>query len=466
MNGSLSRCGLAAGFLFFLAGAVVAETKPLAEDYTDGREFVVSVKLKLAGQSQTATGKNKATGLKLAVAGDLSYRERRLPPAGRDAQALRGVRLYDRAKAEIAVSGQTSYPRLRKQIKLIVAEGRREGIRLYSPQEPLFSSEIDLLQVPGDSLAALSLLPGRVVDVGETWKLDDWAMQVFTALEAVEKGQIECTAKSVAQSLMRVEFNGEVTGAIYGALTTINVSGHYVFDLKAGYLKRLELKQTEKRSIGTVSPGLDVEANVTLERSLQNGAKQLSDTALQGIPLEPNPASLLIVFDSNSWDVRLHHPRLWHLFKHEQSVAVFRLVEKGSLIAQCNVAQLKTMKPGKHTSEEKFLKDIQVTLGEKFQGVNSTERIKGDAIGGEQGLYLYRVESFGQSNGVDAVWIHYLVAAPDGRQMALIFTVGKDHVEKLAARDLELATSLEFLQPRTSVKTRQSAGKVRSTPKK
>jgi len=432
---------------FSLASQAVAqESYLLTEDYTDSREFSVTTKLNVTGKTQAAKSKDKATALKLNVDATLEYVERRLPPAGRDALALRCLRDYSDAHAEIRVGGQTTLPRLREKNRLIVAEGQPGGLRFYNPLRPMYFSELELLKAPGDSLAAIAMLPGRRVEIGETWTLDNWATQFVTSLEAIEKGEIQCTAKSIEKSQLKVEFAGEVTGANYGAFTTVKLSGDYTFDVKQGFVTRLVMKQSEKGSIGVVSQGLDVAAQVTMERSLKSSENRLTEEMLKKIPLEPEPAKLLIAFDSNAWNVRFHHSRLWHLYKHERNVAVLRLVDQGSLVAQCNVAPLKAAKPGAHMSEEQFLKDIQKTLGERFRGVNSAERIRGEAVGGDDGLFVHRVETFGQSNGVDAIWIHYLIAAPDGRQMALIFTVGKNELEKFSGRDIEIAAGLEFLE--------------------
>jgi len=441
-----------------------ADAFSLTEDYTNPREFAVTVEMKVTGKMQASAGDKKtAINMKLNAEAELDYDERRLPPAGRDSRALRCVRYYRSAHASIQVDGQTTLPRLRQKNKLIVAEGQPNGVRYHSPERPLFFTELELLGAPGDSLSVLALLPTRDVEIGDTWKPDDWAAQFFTSLEAVEKGGIECTAKSLENDLLQVHFAGEFTGAIYGAFTTVTVDGDFWFDVKNSFFTKMVLKQTEKRTIGVVSQGLDVEAQVTLNRALKTGKKSLSDESLAGVPLEPNPANLLIAFDSNAWNVRFYHDRLWHLYKHERDSAAFRLVDHGSFIAQCKIAPLKTAKPGEHLAEDRFLKDIQTTLGEQFQGVTSVERIKGNAVDGEDGRYIYRVETFGKIGDHEVTWIHYLIAASDGRQIALIFTVGKDVQEKFEGRDLQLATSIEFLPVATSAQQATEPAQVDRT---
>ena len=123
---------------FGLAPAAAAEAVSLTEDYTNPREFSVSVDLKVTGKMQASAGDKKtAINMDLKVDADLEYDERRLPPAGRDARALRSVRFYRNAHADIKVDNQTTLPRLRNQNRLIVAEGQTRGVRCHSPQRPL-----------------------------------------------------------------------------------------------------------------------------------------------------------------------------------------------------------------------------------------------------------------------------------------------------------------------------------------
>jgi len=437
--------------------AAAADSYHLGEEIEDQREYEVSTRLKVTGTMQASAGdKKNAIGMKLDLDAKLDYRERRMPSAGRNALSLRSARNYRDAHAKIVVGRQTTMPRLRSQNRLIVAEGQPQGVRFHSPQRPLYFTELELLQAPGDSLAALSLLPDKDVEIGDQWSLEGWAVQFFTGLEAVEKGAIACEVKALSDDLLEVHFSGEIKGAIYGAYTTVSVEGDYWFDIKENYLHKLELVQKEKRSIGVVSQGLEVEAQVTMTRTIAPGKPTISDSLLEKIPLNPNSANLLVAFDSSAWNLRFHHDRLWHLYKHERDAAAFRLVEKGSFIAQCKIAPLQDAKAGEHMSEEQFLKDIQTNLGENFQDVASMEQIKGDAVGGDEGLYIYRVESHGKIGEHEVIWIHMLIAAPDGRQVALIFTVGKEVRKVFADRDIALATNVEFLPAPKS--TQQAAG--------
>src|SRR5262249_40398361 len=137
-----------------------------------------------------------------------AYWERRLPGEGRDALAFRAVRKYEKAGAKIQVAEQTSHPLMRDSVKLIVAEGQREGLRFFSPASPLTSNELELLDTEADSLAALALLPNERVEVDEEWKPEAWVLQFLAGIEAVEKSSLTCRLESVNDDVAYVSFQG------------------------------------------------------------------------------------------------------------------------------------------------------------------------------------------------------------------------------------------------------------------
>ena len=434
-------------FAGLLAGVVgIAPASPsFAESYTlseavgDSRVFRVESHVDVQGQLETATGKDKAVSIKLDVGATQIFLERRLSGTGRGAQALRSLRSYRQAEARIEAGDNIASSRLRDSRRAIVAQGRPEGVEFYCPAGTMNSTELELLQAPGDGLAALSLLPQKAVEIGESWKTPSWVIQMLSGTEAVLKNEMSCTLQSVTSKVARVTFEGSVEGATVGASTEIKLVGHFLFDLQNKYLQSLELRQTEKRSVGAVSPGMDVAANVKLTRSLSNNAGSLTKAAADSIPLEPD-ASLLLVELRLPWGVNLLYDRHWHVFHTTQEAAVLRLMEKGSLAAQCNVTKVNAVQPGHHTPEIRFQNDIRTALGEKL-----TEIARAEELQTNDEHYRYRVTALGTANGLDMSWIYYLCTAPSGQQAALVFAFESKKAETLADRDLRIVKSLQFV---------------------
>lgn len=452
---ALRLSGAIALLLLLIPGLARAERVELDEPVTDPRVFHVEGRLEVTGQLQTPTKDGKAVALKLTVNANWNYYERRLPGLGRDAEAFRSVRKYNEAAAKIQVAEQTSNPRLRPAQSLIVAEGRREGIRYFSPSGPLTSTEQDLLDTEADSLAALALLPDDPVDVGDEWKPREWVLQFLVGVEAVEKTSLKCRLESIKDGLASVIIEGEIVGGILGSATEIKVSGHYTFDVGRHYLSRLELTLAEKRSVGAVSPGTDVTARVHIER-VPEDFPGLSEKSLAEVPLEPNQASLLLSFEPPGLGARCYYDRNWHLFHSGRNISVLRLLDKGSLIAQCNISPLDPAEPGKHMPEEQFKRDVERALGKDFRQI-----LQADVVPTDGKQFIYRVTAAGETrqetkDGQATItpiqWMYYLVASPTGQQVVLAFTVEAQLLDRLGTQDLALASSIEFLNPSKSLR--------------
>lgn len=428
------------------SASIAAEGRvDLREDAADPRAFAVSSHLQVDGNMQAAAGGGKAVNLKLKVNAQLGYAERRLSGTGRDAQAFRSLRQYDKVTAEISVGDQLSYPRLRDGVRLMVAHGQREGVQLFSPSGPLTYEELELLRAPGDSLALLALLPGEPVEKGDEWKPADWVLQLLSGLEAVEKSALTCKLDSITGDMARVGLKGEISGATLGAAANIKVDGHFLFDTRQKHLSHFELTQTEKRSVGAVSPGLEVTAKLIVDRQFAPVGNKLTGLDISKLPLDPNDANQLLTFEGPEWNVRFYYDRRWHVFHQTSRVAVLRFVDKGNLIAQCNINPIASTEPGKHVSGEQFQLEVQQALGKNFQKIAQAEQIDT-----RDGRWVYRVTAVGETTLGPTEWIYYLVAAPDGRQMVFVFIIEPKLVPALGNQDLSLVGGLEFLPAKSA----------------
>ena len=415
------------------------ETYTLEESPANAMVFQVSAELDVRGTLKTAADKDKILDLELAVNANFDYRERRLPGAGRDAAKLRSLREYNRAQAAITVNKNRSFSSLAKTDPLIVAHGRREGILFYHPDAPMMRSELELLQMPGDSLAVLGFLPQTKVALGAKWAVENWAVQMLTGTEALLKSNVSCELESIKNDLARVRFDGTVEGAIQGATTVINLTGHYTFDMKRNYLRSVDLKQTEKRGVGPVSPGMDVLASVKLSRSPAIGNGKLTEAIAEKIPLEPEADQLELLLPL-PWNATITHSRDWHIFQRTANQTVLRLVDGGSLIAQCNISRF-AEETGERMSEPQFRELVKKGLGESLKSITGYETL---AEGPD--LTIDRLTAQGESQKIEMTWRYYQAATPAGR---ILFFVAfeTDLKEKLGEADLNLVKSLKMKKP-------------------
>lgn len=426
-------------FVISLVGTIAsaAETYRLEESADDTRTMGIAARVLVTGQLETAVGDGKALALKLNVDAGLRYREHRLPGLGREAAALRSIREYEQAGSSITVHDEKTSPQLRPERRLIVAQGQREGVELYSPTGRLTADELELLRMPGDSLAILGLLPTREISVGESWNPQGWVIQMLTGMEAVVKSELTCVLSSVEQGKAKVSFQGTIEGATVGAASTVSLTGEYQYNVKDGYLAEIQMTQTEKRSVGAVSPGMEVIAKMRMLRSpVSPGA--LTPQVITSNSDAPLPGLLQLQFES-PWKIGFPYDRTWHVFHQNEQVAILRLIEKGALIAQCNISPTPSARRGGHTSEQEFRSDIQRTLGDKLKSLGEPELLKTS-----QGAWVCRVKASGEVHERPIHWIYYLCADPSGRQVSLMFTADADSLELLGPRDLALVRAIEF----------------------
>lgn len=437
---------------------VAAEPISVSEPATEQRVFSVRCRLKVSGNIETssqpvaAAGQksddNKTTGLKLNVDGKFSFLERRLPAGGQDADAFRALRRYQLAEADITIDGQKTVNQLPGNARQIVAEGTGTGIRVWSPDTRMSYLAVELLRSPGDSLALASLLPTTPVEQGTSWEPPYWTLPMLTGIEAVSKTTLKCSVSKIDKQYVVIKVSGGVEGATLGAFANITIDGQIAFDRKANHIRQAKITQTEKRTVGAVSPGMNVTATVYVDRQISGVKGGLTDSATDAIPISPEADQLALGF-SCPWNLTFACDRDWHVFHQTKDVAVLRYLRNGSLIAQCNVSPVPQAAAGSHTTEPQFQADIQSALGSQFRKIEKAEQIPTT-----DGRWLYRVTATGVARNVQMHWFYYLCAAPDGRQVAFVYAVESRLVEQFGGQDIAQVRGLKFLPSTTSTAAR------------
>ena len=147
-----SNCSVLVFLTVITANACFAADKyKLEEPVDDARIFGVGTRVDIKGVLHFP----KSPDLRQTVSAALSYRERRLLGPSDEAESMRSVREYETATADIQVGESKSTTRLPDSLKLIVAQGRTEGVELYSLSGLLTGDELNLIRSPADSLALI-----------------------------------------------------------------------------------------------------------------------------------------------------------------------------------------------------------------------------------------------------------------------------------------------------------------------
>lgn len=441
-------------------GSLTAAAAPISisESASEQRVFSVRCRLQVNGNietsaqpaeaSNTKTKADQASGLKLIVDGKFSFLERRLPAGGQDADAFRALRRYQLAEADITIDGQKTVNQLPDSARQIVAEGTNTGVRVWSPDTRMSYLAVELLRSPGDSLALTALLPKTPVDQGTSWEPPYWTLPMLTGIEAVSKSTLKCSVSKIDSQYVVIQISGSVEGATLGAFANIEIDGQIAWDRQAGHIRQAKITQREKRTVGAVSPGMNLTATVFVDRQLSGVKGGLTDEAVDAIPISPEADQLALAFQC-PWNLTFACDRDWHVFHQTNDVAVLRYLRNGSLIAQCNVSPVPQAAAGSHTPEPQFQSDIQTALGSQFRRIEKAEEIPTN-----DGRWLYRVTVTGVARNVPMHWFYYLCAAPDGQQVAFVYAVESRLVEQFGGQDIAQVRGLQFQARGTSTAAR------------
>ena len=444
--------------LVALVGCLLATVPALADDSapqkvslasgrSEGSLDRIDASLEVSGKLKVLNKENELEELKLAVLANLSYAERSLLAPISPKAPMRSVRYYDTAKAAIEVEGQEVQSELRDGRRLIAVSAEEGKAVLYCPASPLAADELDLIDLPANTLVLDRLLPAYRVGVGESWKHSDELVAILLGLDAVSTSRIESELASVKNSVALVDLSGSAEGAIHGVSTEIQIRGKYQFDLDAKRITWFGLLLQEKRSVGHVGPGLNVVARLQMKIGSIEDAPRLTDAALKGLSLDPVEENLWLTYESVAGQWELLNDRRWFITADEAKAAVLRMIDDGEFVAQCNVSSLPRVEIEKLPSLAKFQKSIQAGLGESFGQFLSAKQETNDL-----GYRVFRVVVDGTASELPIQWIYYLVADQAGRQVAMVFVVEDALAERLAGADEQLAAGVHFVDQETALR--------------
>jgi hypothetical protein len=428
-----------------LSGYAVAEEKvSLKPNRSAGDLTRVSAKLEVRGDLKSQS-KGAETKTPLTVVGDLRYDERLLAWGREIIDDSRAVRYYAQADAHIAVNGQALPDRsLDEGKRLIVAQVSRGRGSSFAPRDMLTRDDLDMVTLPGNTLAIDRILPDEPVAVGETWKPSADAITLLCDLDEAESVEVDAKLTAANDGDARAEMSGTIEGRVDGVKTKVTLSAKFTFDRVRGRISWLAMSLKEERAAGSISPGVDATSRLQLRIEPLDESAPLAPNQLAGVSLEPGPTSTMLFLRSAAGHFTLAHDRRWHVVTDTENVTVMRMLEDGELIAQVNVTPLARQTPGKAITLEAFQADVGKVLGQNLAGI-----VKAGEKMSEQDYRVCRVEAMGKVNELDIQWIYYHVTDKDGRGAAFAFTLDSKLAERFAGEEESLVASLQLLDPTT-----------------
>jgi hypothetical protein len=399
----------------------------------------VKVQLKVAGEG-VSTKDGKEQREKMNVDCNLEYDEKTLETPSNVQNVSRSVRYYNRVDAAIVVGESQFKPVLRPERSLVAAEISPKSALLFSPQGALTREELELIDVQTNSLLLDQFLPDKPVTLGESWKPSEDLMAQLLGLDEVGNTDVECMLKEVTDRVARFEMIGNVSGAVEGVTSEIQVKARYRFDLKRNRIDWLGMLINEKRLSSPVNDGLDVVAQLQTIIIPADASERLSDAELKDLPLTSSPELIKLMHASKQDGWTVAHDRDWFVFRNKQDLVIFRRLEKGDLIAQGHISSLLQKNPDKLVSLDEFQEDVKRALGKEFK-----EFVEARQSLDESNRRVLRVVARGTSADLPMLWNYYHVADQQGRQIGFVFTYEEKYADRFNNADRELVNSLRFL---------------------
>jgi hypothetical protein len=417
---------------------VLAQPVNLTEKAAPGDRAKFTLELDLKGNLFVVQNKEKQP-ISLEAKARHIFADRVL--AVGDGSPLSSVRYYEEAAASAVVGGEKADRKLPADHKLIVARRDGTGLLCFAPAGPLSRDDLDLVTEHFNPQCLPGLLPGKVVNVGDTWTLSDAAAQSACLFDAVIKTQLTGKLTAVKDGIATFTIEGTAEGIELGAKATLSVTATGTFDATAGRITALTWNQKDEREQGAVNPESKVEAKVTLKReALAELPKELADEALAKVPPGEVPAAMtLISFADPKGRYTIVHARDWHITGQTDAHLVLRLLDHGEFAAQATISLWRKADAGKHTSADDFKKAVA-----EAPGWTPSKALGDGELPAGVGRWLYRVMAEGKAEGTPAVQTFYLLAGPQGDQVVVTVTMKPDKVKAVGTRDAALVNAIEF----------------------
>ena len=375
--------------------------------------------------------------LPMEAKAELRFSEKFLPPLPQSVE-VRTIRHYTAADAKIRIQESEIAQTLRPERRFIAAR-IADSSSLVSLSGSLTREELELIDTVGSSACLDLLLPGRSVALGGKWSLSTSAVAKLLSLEAVGQQDVVATLTKVEDGLAIIDLAGTVAGAVGGVSTELELEGKVNFNLQAKCVTWLALQYDEKRAIGHAQPGYEASIRVRVQAEPVETSPELADPALAALVAKDPGGQSLLEFKAEKAGIAFLYDRRWSVMVDRFDTIILRLIDRGDLIAQCNITRLPALEKGKQIALAEFQRDVEQTLAKnKAQIVEATQSENND------GLRALRIVVSGTASELPIQWVYYHLSDNSGRRASLVFTMEAKLVERFAQIDQELVENLEL----------------------
>jgi len=436
-------------FLFLATPLWATDDQEISQELYDltsrravGSTDMVEVLLETAGATKMMVDEKETTGPLKVMAG-FKYEERILDFQTGEKPNLKSIREYSLARAKMEFGETIQTPDLSTNHRFVVCQisnGKRAS--LFSPQGPLKNEQLLLIEgIMGNTLGLDLLLPPNPVKIGDSWDIPDAALLSFLDVDGVSEQALEATLLSVVDDLAMIQIVGDAQGAYLGAYCEMTVNAKYQFDLLTGRINWVGMLLEEKRSIGIVGPGLDIKARLQVKILPLDAPNNLTNELIKTLDLRPNESVSRLRFENERASWRFQHPRSWYIIPSGPNQTFLRMLDKGELVAQCNIVAMPKIDPKKPKTLREFAADLVEGLEKASAKVVSMDESMNSA-----GYHELRVILDGKvDKGPQLRWVYFLLTDKNGFQTVIVFVIEADHLHQFGDSDDQILDSFRMI---------------------
>ena len=352
------------------------------------------------------------------------------------------IRNYQTATSEITIDEnqrQAGLADSNRTVGVYLGEGRTAFPKpiLYSSEvDILKQAELELISTPFDYVALSGFFSRDDAEIGQAWQPQDQHVANVLAIDLIYTNDVQITVKSATPQQTKLYITGKATGSVDGEDVSFELSGVTLIDNQTDKVKALRVTINESRVAGQIAPGFVGSVKIDLRAQPKNEVEFIPAPILAGTK-KFRPQKLAWKPDN---EFKLFFDPRWRMINNQDDAAVFRLIEKGDMLAQCSIVQL----PNRPDGNLLELKAFETEVGKIISGTNaeiaeSTERQSSN------GLSVLRVDVVGLEQDIPIHWTYCHVAHNDGRRLTFVFTGEEEVFDRFNLYSKPLVDSLVFL---------------------
>ncbi len=325
--------------------------------------------------------------------------------------------------------------------RLIVARVQSDSaqrLQMASISAVLKQSELDLIRNQADPLTFASMFTRKDIRLGDKWKISSDSVAEFLAVDQVYENDVQFLLKDLSNGIAKIYLVGSVKAEVDDVTTEIELSGIALINIKNKHLTALRTTINEKRRPGQVAPGFEGQTKIDLKMESQNSVPELSNDALAQI--SSKQVERRIKWESAAAQFQVIYDPRWRIIASENDAAVLRYVDRGDLLAQCNIVEL----PARPADNPLKLEQFKTEVAKIIEAEESAKVVADEELKTSTGLTALRVVVEGVEEKVPVQWIYYHVAAADGRRLTYVFTLEQEIADRFAAADKRLVNETVF----------------------